>query len=106
MAGGHVNENGVFSTWANGALAGGIIAAWLQRVVSSSSRPGHRATSSRLQRVRHCSVLSQIKEVLRSEPSSVFTLFYVNRDTPSIIFREALQELKDEYLERFRLFHI
>ena len=51
-------------------------------------------------------VLSQIKEILRNEPSSVFTLFYVNRDTPSIIFREALQELKDEYLERFRLFHI
>jgi ring-1,2-phenylacetyl-CoA epoxidase subunit PaaE len=51
-------------------------------------------------------ILSQIKEVLLKEPSSVFTLFYVNRDTPSIIFREALQELKDAYLERFRLFHI
>ena len=83
-------------------------AAWFQRVVSSSKQsPRRRATSLRFAAGSGITpVLSQIKEVLRNEPSSVFTLFYVNRDTPSIIFREALQELKDEYLERFRLFHI
>ncbi len=51
-------------------------------------------------------ILSQIQEVLRSERDSEFTLFYVNRETNSIIFREKLQELKDEYINRFRLFNI
>ena len=51
-------------------------------------------------------VLSQIREVLKSEPLSTFTLFYVNRETATIIFRTQLQELKDLYMQQFRMFHL
>ena len=51
-------------------------------------------------------ILSQIRHILQSEPRSTFTLFYVNKSSASIMFKEQLQDLKDEYLERFRLFHL
>ena len=42
----------------------------------------------------------------KEEPNSRFTLFYGNRDASSIIFLDALAELKDRYLGRFELFHL
>jgi len=102
-------ENGVFSTWANGALVSGDTIRCMAptgRFILETEPTASRNFIAFAAGSGITPVLSQIKEVLRNEPSSVFTLFYVNRDTPSIIFREVLQELKDEYLERFRLFHI
>ncbi len=51
-------------------------------------------------------ILSIIKTTLAIEPGSRFTLVYGNRHTSSIIFKEALEELKDKYIQRFRLYHI
>ncbi len=51
-------------------------------------------------------VLSIIKTTLAAEPQSSFTLIYGNRLSSSIIFKEELQNLKDKYLDRFRLHHI
>lgn len=51
-------------------------------------------------------VLSIIRTVLASEPRSSFTLIYGNRNRGSIIFREALEALKNKYINRFRLIHI
>lgn len=102
-------ENGVFSTWANRSLVSGDSIRCMAptgRFALVTQPADSRNFIAFVAGSGITPVLSQIKEVLRKEPSSVFTLFYVNRDTPSIIFREALQELKDEYLERFRLFHI
>ena len=39
------------------------------------------------------------------EPESRFTLFYGNRDASSVIFLEALADLKDRYMGRFELYH-
>ena len=50
-------------------------------------------------------VMSLIRTALSEEPKSRFTLFYGNRDSVSIIFLEALAELKDRYLGRFELYH-
>lgn len=50
-------------------------------------------------------VISLIKTLLREEPQSHFTLFYGNRDSSSIIFLEALAQLKDKYLGRFEIYH-
>ncbi|HZC38018.1 MAG TPA: 2Fe-2S iron-sulfur cluster-binding protein [Sphingomicrobium sp.] len=50
-------------------------------------------------------VLSLIKSTLRLEPESRFTLLYGNRDSSSIIFLDALADLKDKYLDRFELYH-
>ncbi len=51
-------------------------------------------------------LLSIMKGVLAREPNSRFFLFYGNRATEGVMFREALEELKDRFLQRFSLFHV
>lgn len=51
-------------------------------------------------------IMSILETTLRTEPKSHFVLFYGNRNTQSIIFREELEYLKNVHLERFALFHI
>ena len=51
-------------------------------------------------------ILSLLKTVLYSEPLSSFTLFYGNRNAKSIIFKEQLEDLKNKFISRFKLFHI
>ena len=51
-------------------------------------------------------MLSIIKTTLQTEPRSSFTLVYGNRNRSSIIFKEALEALKDKYLDRFRIYHV
>ncbi|WP_024512167.1 1,2-phenylacetyl-CoA epoxidase subunit PaaE [Bradyrhizobium sp. ARR65] len=51
-------------------------------------------------------ILSIIKGVLAREPKSCFFLFYGNRTTEGMLFREALEELKDRFIDRFSVFHV
>jgi ring-1,2-phenylacetyl-CoA epoxidase subunit PaaE len=51
-------------------------------------------------------ILSIAKGVLAREPDSRFFLFYGNRSAGSMLFREALEELKDRFLQRFSVFHV
>lgn len=51
-------------------------------------------------------IMSLARTALAEAPDSRFTLFYGNRDASSIIFLDALAELKDRYLGRFELFHL
>jgi ring-1,2-phenylacetyl-CoA epoxidase subunit PaaE len=51
-------------------------------------------------------ILSIIKTTLRTESHSSFTLVYGNRTKNSIIFKEELEALKDQYIDRFRIYHI
>jgi ring-1,2-phenylacetyl-CoA epoxidase subunit PaaE len=51
-------------------------------------------------------ILSIVKGVLAREPRSRFFLFYGNRSTSGMLFREALEELKDRFMQRFSLFHV
>ncbi len=44
--------------------------------------------------------------MLAREPQSRFLLFYGSRSTADILFREALEELKDRYLGRLSVFHV
>ena len=50
-------------------------------------------------------IISLIRTALSTEPESRFTLFYGNRDSSSVIFLEALADLKDRYIGRFELYH-
>jgi ring-1,2-phenylacetyl-CoA epoxidase subunit PaaE len=50
-------------------------------------------------------VMSLIKSTLKYEPESEFTLLYGNRDSSSVIFLDALADLKDKYLGRFEIYH-
>jgi ring-1,2-phenylacetyl-CoA epoxidase subunit PaaE len=51
-------------------------------------------------------ILSIIRGVLAGEPNSRFFLFYGNRTTTGMLFREALEELKDRFIDRFSVFHV
>lgn len=51
-------------------------------------------------------VMSILRAVLAVEPHSRFTLFYGNQRTDSIIFREAIEGLKNEHLDRLGVHHI
>jgi ring-1,2-phenylacetyl-CoA epoxidase subunit PaaE len=51
-------------------------------------------------------ILSIIRGVLAREPNSRFFLFYGNRTTTGMLFREALEELKDRFIDRFSVFHV
>ena len=51
-------------------------------------------------------LLSMIKTVLQHSPKSRFTLFYGNKKTASIIFKNELEDLKDKYLGRLDIHHV
>lgn len=48
---------------------------------------------------------SIIKTHLSQEPESTFTLFYVNRTIQSIILKEEIEALKNQFMGRFELYH-
>ncbi len=50
--------------------------------------------------------LSITKSVFKDEPNSRLTLLYGNHNTKSIMFREDLNDLKNQYTERFTLSHL
>lgn len=51
-------------------------------------------------------MMSIIKTVLAKEPNSEISLIYGNRYFKSIIFRDELEDLKDKFLGRLRIFHV
>ena len=51
-------------------------------------------------------VLGILKDLLHSEPESTFTLFYGNKNANSIIFREQLARLKNQYMSRLVVHHV
>lgn len=51
-------------------------------------------------------VISIAKTVLALEPESEVTLFYGNRRTTSVIFREEIEDLKNRFMGRLRVFHV
>jgi len=51
-------------------------------------------------------VMSIMKSLLENEADSEFTLVYGNRNRNTIIFREAIEGLKNRYMQRMRVYHI
>jgi len=102
-------DDGVFSSWAHGALQAGDEL----EVASPQGRffvPLDPAATRNYLAVAAGSgitpVLSLIEATLAIEPRSRFTLVYGNRSASSTMFREELQHLKDRYLERLALIFI
>ncbi len=101
--------DGLFSTWANETLAVGD-------TLEAMTPMGSFTAPLLPAEARHhlffaagsgiTPVLSLIKAVLTREPKSRVTLVYGNRSSSSIMFREALEDLKNLYLGRFTLLHI
>src|SRR5437763_4997355 len=103
------SPGGAFSTWANEALKVGA-------TIEVMPPMGHFNVALDPQAKRHyvgfaagsgiTPLLSIIKTTLAVEPQSRFTLFYGNRASSTVMFREELAELKDTYLTRFNLVHV
>mgnify|MGYP001103927561 CR=1 FL=1 len=51
-------------------------------------------------------IISNLKTLLAAEPHSRCTLIYANRSSASVLFLEALEDLKNAYPERFHLIHV
>ena len=50
-------------------------------------------------------IISIIKTHLNQEPAATFKLFYVNRNVGSIILKEEIEALKNQFFERFEVFY-
>jgi len=102
-------SGGIFSTWANDTLKAGTVIEVMPPMghfnvplsPESSKRYLAFAAGSGI-----TPMLSIIKTTLITEPHSIFTLFYGNRASSSVIFKEELADLKDRYLDRFKLVYV
>ena len=103
------NPQGVFSTWANEALQAGDH-------LDVMPPMGHFNVPLAPGNCKHyvgfaagsgiTPLLSIVKTTLAAEPRSQFTLFYGNRASGTVMFKEELAGLKDRYLTRFNLVHV
>jgi ring-1,2-phenylacetyl-CoA epoxidase subunit PaaE len=100
---------GAFSGWANEHLKAGA-------VVDVMPPMGHFNVPLDASQARHylafaagsgiTPILSIIKTTLLAEPKSRFTLFYGNRASSSVLFREELSELKDVFMARLKIAYV
>jgi ring-1,2-phenylacetyl-CoA epoxidase subunit PaaE len=100
-------EGGVFSNWAATQLKAGDT---LQAMPPDGRFTVHRPRA--LHRVGFAAgsgitpILSIMTSTLEESPTAKFTLVYGNRRMASVMFNEALQDLKDRYRDRLTLIHI
>ncbi|SHN27146.1 ring-1,2-phenylacetyl-CoA epoxidase subunit PaaE [Duganella sacchari] len=102
-------QGGLFSCWANDTLQVG-------QTLDVMPPMGHFNVPLDAASARHylafaagsgiTPILSIIKTTLATEPNSRFTLFYGNRASSSVIFKDELSDLKDIYLERLKLAYV
>jgi ring-1,2-phenylacetyl-CoA epoxidase subunit PaaE len=99
---------GVFSNWANDNLAPGMAIevmaphgsfTWDFDPAHANHYVGFAGGSG------ITPVMSLLKTALLTEPESRFTLFYGNRDSSSVIFLEALAQLKNRFMDRLQVHH-
>jgi ring-1,2-phenylacetyl-CoA epoxidase subunit PaaE len=100
-------EGGVFSNWAATQLKAGDTLAVMPpdgRFVSRRPRALHRVGFAAGSGITP--ILSIMASTLEDQPDSKFTLVYGNRSMGSVMFNEALQDLKDRFASRLTLIHI
>jgi ring-1,2-phenylacetyl-CoA epoxidase subunit PaaE len=100
-------EGGVFSNWAATALKAGDTLAVMPpdgRFTSRRPRALHRVGFAAGSGITP--ILSILATALEEQPETKFTLVYGNRRMDSVMFNEALQDLKDQYPDRLTLIHI
>ena len=100
-------EGGVFSNWAATALkAGDTLKAMPPdgRFTVHKPRAVHRVGFAAGSGITP--ILSLMASTLEESSDSKFTLVYGNRRMASVMFNEALQDLKDRYAGRLTLIHI
>jgi len=100
-------EGGVFSNWAATHLRAGDTLRVMPpdgRFVVQRPRAIHRVGFAAGSGITP--ILSILSSTLEEQPDSKFTLVYGNRRMDSVMFNEALQDLKDRYPSRLTLIHV
>ena len=100
-------EGGVFSNWATSQLKAGDTLRVMPpdgRFTVQKQRAIHRVGFAAGSGITP--ILSILATTLEEQPDSKFTLVYGNRRMDSVMFNEALQDLKDRYPSRLTLIHI
>ena len=100
-------QGGVFSNWAATQLQAGHTLRVMPpdgRFVVQRPRAIHRVGFAAGSGITP--ILSILSSTLEEQPNSKFTLVYGNRRMDSVMFNEALQDLKDRYPSRLTLIHI
>jgi len=100
-------EGGVFSNWAATQLKAGDTLRVMPpdgRFTVQKQRAIHRVGFAAGSGITP--ILSIMASTLEEQPESKFTLVYGNRRMDSVMFNEALQDLKDRYPSRLTLIHI
>jgi ring-1,2-phenylacetyl-CoA epoxidase subunit PaaE len=100
-------EGGVFSNWAAAQLKAGDTLRVMPpdgRFTVQKQRAIHRVGFAAGSGITP--ILSILASTLEDQPESKFTLVYGNRRMDSVMFNEALQDLKDRYPSRLTLIHI
>jgi len=102
-------EQGKFSGYAHGNLKPGDVLDVMPPMGKFSPRQSEKKARHYLAFAAGSGItpiMSIMKSVLESEPGSEFTLVYGNRNRNTIIFREAIEGLKNRYMQRFRVYHV
>ncbi len=100
---------GRFSTWANQALKPGDVIEVMQPTgrFTTPIEPDRAKTYVLFAAGSGITpVISIVRTVLALEPQATVTLFYGNRKGSGIIFREEVEDLKNRFMGRFRVFHV
>jgi ring-1,2-phenylacetyl-CoA epoxidase subunit PaaE len=100
-------EGGVFSNWAATSLQAGARLRVMPpqgRFTIHKPRAIHRVGFAAGSGITP--ILSIVASTLEEDPRSQFTLIYGNRRMASVMFNEALQDLKDRYASRLTLIHV
>jgi ring-1,2-phenylacetyl-CoA epoxidase subunit PaaE len=100
-------EGGLMSTWLTQGLKVGQtlqVAPPDGRFVVKRPRALHRVGFAAGSGITP--ILSILTNTLQNSPKAKFTLVYGNRRMDSVMFNEALQDLKDRYPDRLTLIHI
>lgn len=100
-------DGGVFSNWAATSLRCGDTLKAMPpdgRFTVHKPRAVHRVGFAAGSGITP--ILSLMASTLEESPTSKFTLVYGNRRMASVMFNEALQDLKDRYPDRLTLIHI
>ena len=101
-------EEGRFSTYANDVLKEGDILEVLPpngRFYKEAEKDAKKTYVAFAAGSGITPIHSIIKTLLKEEPNSSFKLFYLNRTVQSMILREEIEGLKNQYLGRFELYH-
>ncbi len=100
-------EGGVFSNWAARSLKAGDTIQVMPpdgRFTVRKKRALHRVGFAAGSGITP--ILSIAASTLEEQPESKFTLVFGNRRMSTVMFNEALQDLKDRYRDRLTLIHI